>query len=161
MRLKKPHALAVWGIPAIAIAIWLTASLATADQGSLHFAGPFSADPTALPSVRSGEQPLLIRSATSGQLATQGVTLSPARSSAKITQPQAVQKAVSQFPDATVKEVFLAQLHDSYSKVDRLCWGIALSPSTPVTGTYGQPSTYFILFFDAETGEFVEGLQGG
>ncbi len=121
--------------------------------------------------LASAQGPVLpIESASAADLAIQGVSLSPSTETATITRSQVIEAARARFPQATVREVFLARFSDVHAvpNVATLCWGVSLilAPNEvqtegPMPGLRRGPPKYFILFFDAHSGAFIEGISAG
>jgi hypothetical protein len=114
--------------------------------------------------------PLPIQSATSEQLAVQGIALHKPTEVPVITRSAAIELAGTRYLTAAVREVFLAEFDDIHAvpNIHLLCWGISLVPPAsemqtegPLPGVKRSPARYLILFFDARTGAFVEGISSG
>lgn len=136
-------------------------------------APPASSSPPAglaVAPAATGPSAVTMQSVSAADLAAQGITLQQATSAAAVTQTKAAGLASARFPGSTVREIVLAQVTDNYSVpvLRRTCWVVSLTPPAGAgTVTGGPPpgrphkTTYLILFFDAQSGAFVEGIQGG
>ena len=113
---------------------------------------------------------LAIQSATVADLAAQGITLQRPSSGAIASQATVVDSALTRFPGSNLREVVLAQVSDTYTmpNVRCTCWVVSLAlPAGISSMTSGPPpgtrhtAAYLIMFYDAISGAFVEGIQGG
>lgn len=85
----------------------------------------------------------------------------------QVTRAQAEQIAVHQAPGGPVLQSVLAEVIQTNggSKQPRLCWVVSLPGS--LISSHGPPgspprhASYYLVFIDADTGEFVSGSAGG
>jgi hypothetical protein len=87
-----------------------------------------------------------------------------ARSS--VSKALAERKALALSPPGTsVRESVLTKLVDSgrVPNIDTLAWAVSVTPSSKSHGPIGARQvafTFEVLFFDANTGAFIEGARG-
>ena len=124
-----------------------------------------------VPSSSAGPSSLPIQSASTAELAIQGVSLQAPMATAAVSQASVVSGALKGIPRSKLREVVLAQVTDTHAQpnIHCTCWVVSLVPPIsmdsdhggPPPGSVRSPTAYLILFFDSGSGAFVEGIQSG
>lgn len=89
------------------------------------------------------------------------ITLQTPHESAAVTQEAAVHTALSHFPGSQLRDDVLAHALKPYRlpATGRLCWVVSITPPmATVSGPPGSkeiPVRYFLVFIDAQTGQFL------
>ena len=161
---------AAGAVPIIAIIAALSGAALSSASGpsASSTAAPAGSIVTHSPTASSGA--LTIQSANAADLATQGIILQQTTTSVAVHKTTAADMASARFPGSSVHDVVLALVTDTYSvpTLHCTCWVVSLTPPPGVGTASGGPppgrphkTAYLILFLDAQTGTFVEGIQAG
>lgn len=121
--------------------------------------------------ARGNTVSIVLPSVSSSTLAASGFALTAPTASASTSDAQAVKRALSEFPGATVRDSTLALVANPEVPIlgdGRLCWVISIVPpggiwsvSSGVPGHSRLPGSYRLVFVDASTGDFVLSVAGG
>jgi hypothetical protein len=114
--------------------------------------------------------PPTLQTARASELALEDITLGNPAAAAQVTRAQAERTVLTEFPGSQIRESVLAQLHAQRmpSAAHRLCWVVSIVPPgglwQPSSGAPGNqariPADYFLLFVDAQTGQYLFGTMG-
>ena len=115
----------------------------------------------------------MLKTVSATALAQAGIRLQPPTSSAVVSQAAAQQAALSASPAgpaSAVREAVLADLNDTNNvpPIHTLAWAVSLTMPpgfrAPSAGPPGNPPpkapSFLVVFIDASTGAFTEGMAG-
>ena len=111
-----------------------------------------------------------MQSVSASELAAHGIVLQRPTIAAVASQTTVVNAAVARFQGSKLRETVLAQVTDTFRvpNMHCTCWVVSLAPRAATANFLGGPppgkphtTAYLVLFFDAQSGDFVEGIQGG
>jgi hypothetical protein len=71
-----------------------------------------------------------------------------------------VEKTLGGEGPMTVNGAYIVKMIDSASNKSCTCWLILYTPDTPYVSEAGLTANFYSAFFDAQTGAYVEGLNG-
>jgi hypothetical protein len=94
------------------------------------------------------------------KLASQQVSVVQQAANTAVVSADSVEKTLSGEGQMTVNGAYVVAMVDAKSKKTCTCWLILYTPNTPYQSEGGLTANFYSAFFDANTGAYVEGING-